>query len=106
MVERGVATPHSAAEVLHGNSGLRLFQHPDDLLFTKAAPFHGASPLVVLYPEKLSFDWTKFRGAGQRDSSLKELFGVASNTGCTKVNSFRCYPQTRASQRAENQYHR
>src|SRR6266446_1933305 len=65
VVERGVANPHPSAEVLHGNSSLRLFQHPDDLLFTKAAPFHGASPLVVLYPEKLSFGWTKFRGAGQ-----------------------------------------
>ncbi|MGD0839952.1 MAG: hypothetical protein ABSA32_02225, partial [Candidatus Acidiferrales bacterium] len=39
-------------------------QHPDDLLVTKAAPLHGASPLVVLYPEKLTFGWTKFRGAG------------------------------------------
>src|SRR5713226_5910977 len=66
VVERGVANPPSAAEVLHGDPGLRFFQHPDDLLFTKAAPFHGASPLVVLYPEKLSFGWTKFRGAGQR----------------------------------------
>jgi len=27
--------------------------------------FHGASPLAVLYPEKLSFVWTKFREAGQ-----------------------------------------
>ncbi|MGH9690843.1 MAG: hypothetical protein ACRD4C_07140, partial [Candidatus Acidiferrales bacterium] len=42
-----------------------LLQHPNDLLFTKAASFHGASPLVVLYPEKPSFGWTKFRGAGQ-----------------------------------------
>ncbi|HET9399594.1 MAG TPA: hypothetical protein VFO34_01475, partial [Candidatus Acidoferrales bacterium] len=46
------------------NSGFRLFQHPDDLLFTKTAPSHGASPLAVLYPEKLSFRWTNFRGAG------------------------------------------
>jgi hypothetical protein len=29
------------------------------------SPFHGDSPLAVLYPEKLSFAWTKFRGAGQ-----------------------------------------
>src|SRR6266852_2155644 len=64
VVERGITDTDPAAEVLHGDSGLRFFQHPDDLLFTKAAPFHGASPLVVLYPEKLSFDWTKFRGAG------------------------------------------
>lgn len=38
---------------------------PSDLLFTEAAPFHGASPPVVLYAKKLSFGWTKFRGAGQ-----------------------------------------
>src|SRR2546427_8273307 len=69
-VERGVADPHPAAEVFHRNSCLRLLQHPDDLLFTKAAPFHGASPLVVLYPEKLSFGWTKFRGAGHRQTFL------------------------------------
>jgi hypothetical protein len=48
-----------------GHCSLRFLQHPDDLLFTKSAPFHGASPLAVLYPEKLSFAWTKFRGAGQ-----------------------------------------
>ncbi|MGB9419413.1 MAG: hypothetical protein WBR14_00755, partial [Candidatus Acidiferrum sp.] len=42
------------------------FQHPDDLLFAKATPFHDASPLAVLYTEKLSFGWTKFRGAGQQ----------------------------------------
>src|SRR6266581_8662912 len=64
VVERGFTDTHPAAEVLHGNSGLRFFQHPDDLLFTKAASFHGASPLAALYPEKLSFGWTKFRGAG------------------------------------------
>jgi hypothetical protein len=27
----------------------------------------GASPLVVLYPEKLTYGWTSFRGAGQVD---------------------------------------
>jgi hypothetical protein len=44
---------------------LGLLQRPYDLLFTKAASFHGASPLVVLYPEKLRSGWTNFRGAGQ-----------------------------------------
>src|SRR2546427_7135823 len=64
VVQRGFTDTDPAAEVLHGHSGLRFFQHPDDLLFAKPTPFHGASPLVVLYPEKLSFGWTKFRGAG------------------------------------------
>src|SRR2546427_4221943 len=80
VVERGVAEPHPAAEVFHRNSCLRLLQHPDDLLFTKAAPFHGASPLVVLYPEKLSFGWTKFRGAGhsgtQHPPAKRILLGI------------------------------
>ncbi|MGB9405137.1 MAG: hypothetical protein WCA98_16490, partial [Candidatus Acidiferrales bacterium] len=43
-----------------------LLQHPNDLLFTKAASFHDPSPLAVLYPEKLSLGWTIFRGAGQQ----------------------------------------
>src|SRR6266481_2194520 len=29
----------------------------------------GASPLVFLYPEKLTYGWTSFRGAGQRGIS-------------------------------------
>jgi hypothetical protein len=40
-----------------------------------SASFHGASPLVVLYPEKLTFGWTIFRGAGQpeqRGSDISE----------------------------------
>src|SRR2546427_8352299 len=69
VVQRGFTDTDPAAEVLHGHSGLRFFQHPDDLLFAKPTPFHGASPLVVLYPEKLSFGWTKFRGAGHTETS-------------------------------------
>src|ERR1700685_3091661 len=71
VVERGCTDTDPAAEVLHGNSGIRLLQHPHDLLFTKTASFHGASPLLVLYPEKLRSGWTKFRGAGH-------LFGISS----------------------------
>jgi len=71
MVERGFTDTDPAAEVIHGDSGLRFFQHRYDLLFTKAAPFHDASPLTVLYPEKLSFGWTKFRGAGQTSPTYR-----------------------------------
>src|SRR5713226_9751586 len=70
VVKRGITNADPAAEVFHWDSGLRLFQHPDDLLFTKPAPFHDASPLVVLYPEKLSIGWTKFRGAGHDDNAF------------------------------------
>jgi hypothetical protein len=48
----------------------------DDLLLTEPALLHDASPLVVLYPEKLSFGWTKFRGAGQ-DSLPTLLEGLS-----------------------------
>lgn len=58
--------PAWGRSVPHGNSGLGFLQHPDDLLFTKPTSFHDASPLVVLYPEKLSSGWTKFRGAGHK----------------------------------------
>jgi hypothetical protein len=30
---------------------------------------------VVLYPEKLNFGWTKFRGAGQNEQKLSSLVG-------------------------------
>src|SRR5207245_2039728 len=89
VVERGVADPHPAAEVFHRNSCLRLLQHPDDLLFTKAAPFHGASPLVVLYPEKLSFGWTKFRGAGHFVRYLEILSSVFSALLLSPLNNNR-----------------
>src|SRR5439155_13029070 len=76
VVERGVADPHPAAEVFHRNSCLRLLQHPDDLLFTKAAPFHGASPLVVLYPEKLSFGWTDRKSTRLNSSHVAISYAV------------------------------
>ena len=38
-----------------------------------------ASPLVVLYPEKLTYGWTSFRGAGQLPDLLRE-FGFATHS--------------------------
>jgi hypothetical protein len=60
------------------DSRLAFFQHLDDLLFTEPALLHGASPLVVLYPEKLSFGWTKFRGAGQSAQQALEVVAISS----------------------------
>jgi hypothetical protein len=34
VIERGFTDTDPAAEVLHGDSRLRFFQHPGDLLFT------------------------------------------------------------------------
>ncbi|HEV2522784.1 MAG TPA: hypothetical protein VGT24_10430, partial [Candidatus Acidoferrales bacterium] len=45
--------------------------------------FMGASPLVVLYPEKLTFGWTSFRGAGQGGYTYYhpvELFCIGAGT--------------------------
>jgi hypothetical protein len=64
VAERGFTNTDPAAK-LSRELRLCFFQHPNDLLFAKAAPFHGAFPFPVLYPEKLIFGWTKFRGASQ-----------------------------------------
>ena len=43
-----------------GTPAFTSFNTPNDLLFTETASFHDASPLAVLYPEKLTFSWTNF----------------------------------------------
>src|SRR5713226_4703855 len=65
VVERCVAHPQSSAQILHRDPGLRLLQHPYDLLFTKPALPHGLLLSGCFTPEKLHFGWTSFRGAGQ-----------------------------------------
>ncbi len=44
-------------------STLRFSQRRDDLLFAESTPLHTPSPLTVLYPEKFTFVWIKFRGS-------------------------------------------
>src|SRR6266436_4563984 len=43
--------------------------------------FMGASPLVVLYPEKLTYGWTSFRGAGQLGLKRSGI-DLKSTLGC------------------------
>ena len=65
LVGRGITNPLPPTKILHRRSTLRFTQHRDDLLFAEPTPLHTPSPLTVLCPEKLTFAWTKFRGAGQ-----------------------------------------
>ncbi|MFI5098262.1 MAG: hypothetical protein ACHQT6_09850, partial [Candidatus Acidiferrales bacterium] len=44
----------------------------------------GASPLVVLYPEKLTYGWTSFRGAGQ--DKLKYFFSLVPREDLKAAN--------------------
>jgi hypothetical protein len=67
-VARDVSDPsvYLLVERAAGQFIVRLSPEPFYKTFTKPPPFHNVSPLLVLYPEKPSFGWTEFWGAGQK----------------------------------------
>src|SRR5260370_983241 len=63
-VEGDLPPSHPWAGARHRPPRLGLLQHPYDLLLTEPALPHQGFSSRVLYPEKLHFGWTSFRGAG------------------------------------------
>jgi hypothetical protein len=47
-----------------------------------------ASPLVVLYPEKLTYGWTGFRGAGHEEHKIANIYDYSPMMISIKVYIF------------------